>query len=76
MEKILEQIDGIIGDAFYLPKSDATDKLLADLEDLRNMVASQQPLAPDVCLVCENYQSCPGENLAPEEWSCALRTRR
>lgn len=47
MEKILEQIDGIIGEAFHLPKSDETDRLLADLEDLRKMIASQQSFAPD-----------------------------
>lgn len=42
MEKILEQIDGIIGEAFHLPKSGTTDMLLANLQDLRDMVASQQ----------------------------------
>ena len=34
------------------------------------------PRAADVCLECANYQSCPGVNLVPDEWSCALRTRR
>lgn len=57
MEKILEQIDGIIGEAFHLPKSDATDRLLADLEDLRKMVASQQSFAPDVACAHSNRQT-------------------
>lgn len=38
--------------------------------------AVEQMRAADVCLECENYQSCPGVNLVPDEWSCALRTRR
>jgi hypothetical protein len=74
MEKILEQIDGIIGEAFYLPKSDATDRLLADLEDLRNMVASQHhahadgacphadtinPLGRVFCPDCRNLVPAP-----------------
>lgn len=38
--------------------------------------AAQQGVQADVCLACANYQSCPGFNLVPDEWSCALRTRR
>lgn len=74
MEKILEQIDGIIGEAFHLPKSDATDMLLADLQDLRDMIASQQnahadgacphastinPLGRVFCPDCRNLVTAP-----------------
>jgi len=54
MEKILEQIDGIIDGVFHLPKSQDTDFILAELQDLREMVASQHRVQADLPIVCDN----------------------
>jgi len=75
MRIIISDID-MGGKKTFMVSREYLARLVIMLENGTPLPESQLiPHAVDVCAACRYLESCPGEVLAPTEWSCAKRTR-